>query len=298
MNRLLKNNFALTALVFVGSAGAADAQSYTFFSKNATVNYFVSTRYAIVGYAGGDFGSGFKNPSSPTVSFVSGGNVSNLDAYNASVVNVRSDSVIGETKIYSSMINISGGDVIDLFADNNSIVNVSGGNIRGYLLSDHSGLISISGGKINQGLTGDNNSVLNVRGGSVSGGLRSFNGSVLNISGGSGDFVQALGGSVNLTGGRISVSLTATFGGIINIYGSGLSATLIDPNYYGGTASFYSLSGALQDGTALTAEPLYIQNTTGATFHLFNAVPEPGSLALSVSMTIIGAGVLRRKRRK
>ena len=293
VNRLLSNNFTFAVFAFIGSAGAAHAQIYTFFSKNATINYAVSTQYAIVGYAGGDFTNGFNNPSSPTVSFVSGGGAGYLNAYNASVVNAGSGSNIGETEVRSATINFSGGDTIDLFADNNSVVNVSRGNINGYLLSDHGGSVSVSGGKINQGLTGDNNS-----GGSVSGGLRAFNGSVLNIGGGSGDFVQAVGGVVNLSGGRIRDSLTASYGGAINIYGSSLAATLTDPDYYGGSASFYSLSGALQDGTALLNEPLYIQNTTGASFHLFNAVPESGSLALFVGMTTIGAEIFRCRRRK
>ncbi len=93
MTRISRFLTTVSALALLGGGAIAQAQSYTFFPNNATINYAVNTNYSVVGYASGTYGS-FLTPSSPTVNVVSGGTVgNNLYAYNTSTVNLSGGSV-------------------------------------------------------------------------------------------------------------------------------------------------------------------------------------------------------------
>ena len=188
--------------------------------------------------------------------------------------------------------NIVGSVIVsgEVDAYNHSVVNVSGGSIGGPLSPNYNGnrtlngadnsTINVTGEKILNGIFAEGNSTFNVSGGSVTNGLFADQNSTVNISGGSFD-------------GNWGVNNTGT----LNLFGSGLSATLINPHNF--SASQYSLSGKLADGTDITGISLFVLNGTGASFHLFNtaAVPEPGSIAFLVGMAAVGIGVLRRRRK-
>ncbi len=132
------------------------------------------------------------------------------------------------------------------------------------------------GGVIGDILLAENSSTTNFSGGRINGFLLAGNSSIVNISGGS------IGGDIG-----------AHDSGTINFFGTGLSDSLLNANYFG--FSWYSLSGKLRDGTILDSKNLYIQNT-GAQFSLNNsAVPEPGRIALLIGM--LGTVELVRKRK-
>ncbi len=295
----LKFSLALVGLTLLSAtqARAQFAFSYTYYPNNATLNNAVNTDFAIVGYAGGyyddnDFSRHFTGPSSPTVQVVVGADIPNeMDIFNSSVVS------------------ISGGNVAGLFPYDNSTVNISGGS-SGFVLSDDAAIINVSGGNVDD-LEGQGKQI-NVSGGTV--GALVANGStdylgnslgscIVNVTGGNitGEVDAFNQGILNIYGGLFAGGLRAAEGGTINIYGSGLVASLINPNYINGY-SLYSLAGTLEDGTALNVNNFRVRNdgvTYGhSSFHLINAVPEPGNIALLVGLGMSGMGLLRLRRKR
>ena len=192
------------------------------------------------------------------------------------------------------------------FFSNNGTINyaVNGDAAIGYAndidfinqTNGYSPIINFVTGGSADGLYAYNNSVVNLRGGSI-GALYAYNSSIINMSGGNivGLFASD-SSTVNLSGGNISSSLFTGNHSTLNIYGTGLTALLVNPTY--GPYSQYFLSGTLQDGILLNNRPFYVQNNSGASFHLFNtaAVPEPGAIALVVGVMLAGAGLLRRRK--
>ena len=266
-------------LVLFAFAPAASAQ-YIFFPIDATINSTISGN-AIVGYAnfeGLDFGS---YPTSPTINVVSGSFITGeLSAYNSSTVNVSGGVTGYLTTQTNSTANVSGGLITrSLTAYNSSVVNVSGGIINNGLYAFNSSVVNISGGVINYYLRA-NSGTINVSGGTINSGLYSNNGGTLNVSGGA------------LT------DLIAYGDGTINIFGTGLTSALINPSARG-AYSEYALSGALSSGDSLSGIEVFVQNGTGAQFSLINTTvtPEPGSFALLVGLSTVGASVLRKRRK-
>jgi len=209
----------IAAVLLSGVHQTARAQD-AYFGSNATIDYAVNGD-TYVGYASQSDRDNGINPTSPTVSLVSGGSLGGL--------------LIAQN---SSTVDMSGGEIGDILeAADSSHVNMSGGRIVGFLLAANTSVVDISSG-------------------SVRGNLAAWN------------------------------------SGTINFFGTGLSDTLLNANYFG--FSEYTLSGRLRDGTIIDSKNLYIQNT-GAQFTLNNsAVPEPGSIALFVGLA--GTVLLVRKR--
>ena len=180
---------------------------------------------------------------------------------------------------------------------------VRGGDISNYAVL-YDGVFNMSGGSIDSG-GGRSNFGLVAIGGTVnlSGGfmdyLTSQEDSTVNITGGSFGFLKAQNDStVTIRGGRPDF-LAAEDNSTLNLFGNNLQATLT--GQIGGTKS-YSLSGTLADGTDLAAADVDMSISGSASFTLNTVpnaqVPEPGSLALLCGLGVVGAGLLRRKRRR
>jgi len=149
---------ALGAFALFSLASVANAQTYTFFPNDATINTVVNTNYAIVGYASGTNGN-FQTPSSPTVNIVTGSGISgDVFAYNSSIINMSGGNVNGYLAARNnSVINMSGGNVgITLVTYNNSIGNYRGGNVTLSLEADHASTINIFGSNLTATLADPN----------------------------------------------------------------------------------------------------------------------------------------------
>ena len=165
MTRFIQCLAVLGALTLLSVAPIAHAQTYTFFPDDATINSAVNTDYAIVGYASGNVDSGFGGASSPTVAFSTSGNAFDLNAYNASTVNVSGGNVDDNLYAYdSSTINMNGGNAVYVNAFDSSTLNVRGGNIRNLLAASGSSTVNMRGGSIDGDLRANDNSVFNFSG--------------------------------------------------------------------------------------------------------------------------------------
>ncbi len=126
---------SVSAFAVIGTAPMAQAQTYTFFPNDATINYAVPG-YGIVGYANqGDYFNG-TNPTSPTVNLITGGSVSYLYAYTSSTVNMSGGSVgVFLYAFNSSTVNLSGGSVVrDVIAYDSSLLNIFGTGLTASLI--------------------------------------------------------------------------------------------------------------------------------------------------------------------
>lgn len=267
--------------------------NYTFYPNDATINNAVTPDFAIVGYAGGsydnNFNPNFTSPSSPTIQVVAGADVSSeIDIFNHSVVNVSGGNVAGILPFDNSTLNITGGSSGFALNEDAAIINMNGGSVDD--LEGQGQQVNVSGGTIGTLVSNVNTDffgnslgscLVNVTGGTVTGDISAFNDGILNLYGG------VFGGT-----------LRAAEGGTINIYGSGLVTSLLNPNY-GNGYTLYALSGILEDGTVLTNANLRVRNdgvTYGhSSFHLVNAVPEPGAYALLLGVGVSGVSLLRRR---
>lgn len=289
---------ALCAALSLSILPKAHAQfTYTFYPNNTKISGNVSTDYAIVGYAGGgydpnDFSRHFTSPSSPTVQVVDGANIANeMDIFNHSVVNVAGGNVGALIPYDNSTVNISGGQSGFVLSIDQSVINVRGGNVDD--LEGQGKQINVSGGTVGTLVANENTDymgnplgscLVKVTGGSIAGEVDAFNDGIL-----------------DLYGGQFGGDLYARFGGTIHLFGNGLTASLINPNYKK-TYSLYSLSGTLADGSVLTNERLFVENdgvTYGhSSFQITNGVPEPGSVALLLGLGVSGAGMWRRRKKQ
>jgi hypothetical protein len=166
----------------------------------------------------------------------------------------------------ASQVTISGGTISDdLVGTDNSLVIMTGGRVNGYAIFRGNSAFFYSGGTIGLGIIGSAKS--------ESDSLRDD----LDIG----------------AGGGLGNALFAYDDAEINIIGFDLAATMIDPNFQG-IFSAYELNGVLADGTPITSAEFYIQNGTGADFHILR-VPEPGGPMLLASMLILQR-LLRRSK--
>ena len=149
---------SISALALISVAPFAQAQTYTFFPNDATINAAVNTNNTIIGYASGTFDANynphFTSPSSPNVGIVSGANIQErLYSFNSSTVTM-SDGHIGYLAVTkdSSTMTIGGGSVDYLFAQDSSHVNLTGGNIGTEIHVENNSVVNIRGGVVGQGL--------------------------------------------------------------------------------------------------------------------------------------------------
>lgn len=290
-------SLAFCAALSLSRLPSAQAQStYTYYPNDTTINDVITTNYAIVGYSGGgyddNFNPNFTGPSSPTIHIVDGANVfSEMDIFNQSTVYASGGHVDFIIPMGHSTLNLMGTDNYFILNFDQSVINMSSGNAPD--LEGQGKEINVSGGTVGTLVANVNTDLLG----------NTLGGTIVNVTGGEvTDEADAWNqGILNVYGGQFDGGLFARFGGTINIYGSGLSASLLDPNYQH-TYSLYSLSGTLQDGTMLTNQSLFIENdgvTYGhSSYHLFNAVPEPGSLALLAGIGATGLLGLSKRHRK
>jgi hypothetical protein len=193
---------------------------------------------------------------------------------------------------------------------------VTGGSTQDGLYLYNSSLLNMSGGIVGSNTSGGNrnievsdNASVNLSGGTVGSTIDFDSTGTLNFSGGVvGVTINAIGGTVNMTGGSAAnVGLSDIFnlqggtigsvdaeGGTLNVYGSGLYDTV-----EAGRSPTYFLYGTLEDGTILNG--LEVDTTGGetTTINLFNptAVPEPSSLVLAVVGALAGLGSVGYRRR-
>ena len=295
MKRILHCLAAFGALALFG---AGTARAAVFYTTDTTIGSSLHDG-AYIGYASYNDLNQRTNPASPTVTLASGGGLAFIsDVYNNSTVNISGGFFGGGLSAYNnSAVNLSAGLIHDTFvASDNSVVNVSGGAIDTGLITENDTTANISGGSIFT-LSAYNRATVNVSGGAISGGLDAANNSTVNVSGGA--IIDGLSGLdssiVNIRGGNFGLNLFVLDNSTFNIFGAGLTASLTDANF--GPYSAYALSGTLTDGTVINQQ-LLVQNGTGARFFLNpSAVPEPGSVALLVGMTTVGAGIFRKRRK-
>lgn len=265
------------AIACAPGAAMARAFTYTHFPTDTTINSPVTTDFAIVGFAGGQynedtFAREFTGPSSPTVTVADGADIPDAEVFNSSVVNVTGGTIVAS--LYdSATLNVSGGTVPFLLGFDSAVITVTGGtlsDVEGQCqqVNVMSGAIGILVANTNTSSLGDilGSCLVNVTGGTFTGEINAFNDGILDLRGGS----------------VLGASLTASEGGTFNIYGSGLAAQLLNPNAPGGY-SLYSISGLLSDGSPLDGVQLRVRNdgvTYGhSTFNLIN-VPSPGLAGL------------------
>jgi hypothetical protein len=192
----------------------------------------------------------------------------------------------------------------DISATNNTYYLLQNSHVVGDVYSeDHSG-VAIVGGWVDGSLIAMNHSDITVSNVTVGGTGLALGGSTINWSGGSfGNGPPTLAplqvessGDLGVVPSVLSASLlargasgidpaqstvTAVDTSTINIFGYDLETILIDPNYvnslYADSFSVYELAGILADGTPLTGQFLFVQNNTGASYHLLAPVPEPAT---------------------
>ncbi len=183
---------------------------------------------------------------------------------------------------------------------------------------EQSGTVNLeNGGAVTGVLFNQYNSVSNIYGGSVQT-LQSLDSSVANIYGGTVSSVQALGssiggvpgsGTINIYGGSLTKLDAEATGpgakpaGTIDIFGTDLAETYLGssfaPAYNAPSALFqmYSLTGTLQDGTALHA--LYSSSNGTLLFNGLPAVPEASTTVSFGLLLALGlSGMIARKKRR
>ncbi len=276
----------LTATLFGAASNSALGNIY--FPNDATINSDVFL--PVVGYANHDdlAANPRRNSTSPTINVVVGGRMrDNSYAYNSSTINFRGGSVDYLYTHDSTTINVSSGNVGNLFAYDSTTINITGGSVGGELNAYNSSTVNFSGGSLGLFLIAHDSSTVNFSSGSINS-LLDYSSGTVNVSGGyiGGYLTAAWSSTVNLSGGSIHDDLYVDDSGTLNIFGSGLTATLVNPNYLNGSYSLYSLSGTLRDGTVLTNKNLRVRNGTGASFHInpSTLVTVSGTIALQSAL--------------
>ena len=288
MSRVLRHALVLAcALLPLSLAAHAQDAFYT------TGTHTIDAANSVVGRAFVGLDSSFSprdsmgNPYNSNVNVVMGGSVgSTLYASNSSTVTVSGGSIGG-----------------GLYASDTSMFTVSGGSIGFDLLARGSGTFTISGGAFSGDVNALDSSTITVSGGSFGGTLYAFDTTLVTVSGGSfssfldDDFSSTVTVSGGTYGQYQGVNFLDDSYGIFTLVGNNLTATIISPNFtYAHTQ--YALTGTLQSGTNLSGYVLSVHN--GSTFILQTTnttVPEPGSLALLMGMTLTGSMWVRRRRR-
>lgn len=232
----------VAVLALLAAAPAAHAQD-TFLPNDTTLdsgNPVFAPFSAIVGFANFDDLINGINPTSPTIRIVAGADVSALEVYNSSIVNmsggiVGSNDFLGKLSTHdTSTVNVSGGLIpFDLDVQGSSTVNFSGGTIGDDILTNDTTTVNMTGGTVEQDLLLNGNSTFNLRGGHILDEI----------------FVQDAS--------------------VLNIYGTNLRVILIDPNYQGFYTE-YKLAGRLQDNSEPAGRLIFVQNGSGARLTLNN----------------------------
>ena len=118
MTRLIQRLAVLLTFVLLGVAPLAHAQT-TYFGNNATITSFYGT--VVVGYSNANDFNSRRNPKSPTVGIVEGGQTVTLDTYNSSIVNMSGGNGGIVVTHDSSTFNLSSGKVSNSIFSNNGM---------------------------------------------------------------------------------------------------------------------------------------------------------------------------------
>jgi hypothetical protein len=158
---------------------------------------------------------------------------------------------------------------------NFSAIEMTGGSVGGNLVAQDNATIRLSGGSVFGVLAGMGHSTVEVSGSPSVGGVQLGENCNFRVVGGA--FLvppHAAAGSLLSAGGKLQAAapgepprVTVSDGATISIFGGGLVATLVDPNFEG-MFSRYQLSGLLSDGDIDRRWLLLIQNGSQATYHL------------------------------
>jgi hypothetical protein len=280
---------ALTILVFLVVTGSTRADFFLYSNNQLTVGSYHSQ---------GDLHD------TSSVFITSGGNVTNLNSWGFSTVNISGGSFGNLYAWDSSTVNMSSGGLWYslLEVSDSSTANISDGSIGSGNAYGHS-TINISGGYVDYCIRGYGSSTINMFGGYVntpapndSSIMNMFGGSAYwfsaegsstsNIFGGSIDEFYAVGSpTVNISGGSIE-SLHARDTSTTNIFGQNFqysSGLILDGNRVFGTGI---LSGEWLDGTPWAID--IMENYSTATI----LVPEPATLLFFG----LGAVILRKRK--
>ncbi|MBS0190878.1 MAG: hypothetical protein U0573_03160 [Phycisphaerales bacterium] len=297
MRVLSKSVVYFTVAVACGTCGAAraDVFTYTYYPSDGVIDTAVPTDFAVIGYSGGRYNEDtlareFTGASSPTVQFADGAVIASAEIFNHSVVNATGGAWTADLYDHSTLNVLGGVNGIGQSAlgFESSVINVHGGRM-GYI-GGQGAAVNVYGGAVgtleaNSRTTfmGDNlgSCIAEVYGGlfEAGGNLSALNDGVLNLRGGTiqSDFVRA------------------AEGGTLNIYGTNLTATLLDGRGANGY-SIYKLSGLLADGSSIDGLEMLIRNdgvTYGhSTFNLIE-VPAPAAGGL-----LVAAGLFASRRRR
>ena len=302
------NRSALTAFALLCVNGATQAQSL-FFPNNVTINSNL-TGTAFVGYGSLTDYQNKINGSSPTFNLSGGAQISSsVYVLNSSVANIS--GVIGK----------------DLYSTNNSVVNIQGGFVVGYAYTYVNSVLNINQGILAKNVEAFANSAVNITYSQVDGLLIAHNNSRIDVNGGAIGGVAALdNGLADIQDGIFDRGVSAIGNSVVNISGgtydpsgnNGLdfrvdgNATI---NFYGKdfivkpvkspfpNSSEYTLAGRFANGSVLRNNLLIVQNGSNAKVTINGivvvdaSVPEPGSVALFVSIMVTG-GIMARRRIK
>ncbi len=235
---------ALASLAFTFASPAARAQTTVFLPQDVFLDSHNRIQGSVItGYANFDDYINGVNRTSPTITMGVHSSVSNdLQLFNGSTLEMNGGSI--------------GSAFGKLLAYDQSIVNIHRGTVMLDAELQHSSTLNLEEGRIGNDLITFDDSTVNMRGGSVGHAIITNHNSTFNLS-----------------GGRIQDNVFIQDSSILNIYGVGLRAVLVDPNYQD-FYSEYMLFGRFVDGTFLNGKVIFVQNGTGAGFTL-NAARRP-----------------------
>ena len=149
----------------------------------------------------------------------------------------------------------------------------------------------VDGGSVQFNVDVYNASTFEIAGGTIGYGVDAHDSSIVRVTGGtSGEFEAHDSSIFDISGGIQNGDYRVSDHGWINFNGTGLSTSLVDPNYLGYT--FYQLHGTLQSGQSVENAYLYVQNNSTAQFTFNTAVPEPGTVVL---LLLGGCALLSRR---
>ena len=115
----------------------------------------------------------------------------------------------------TSSLDVTGGEVTrTINAFDQSVVTISGG-MHGGASAGNSGMITVTGGTLG-GVGGEDTSTVTIAGGST-GSIGASDASTLHFSGGTAETASVSGGTLNLSGGTVTLAAFASDGGTLNM---------------------------------------------------------------------------------
>ena len=227
---------------------------------------------------------------------ITGGSISQtIDALGSSTVNISGGSTTFVAASSAGTVNLSASNPEILSAAGKASINMTGGSAGSFYTQDDS-TGNLYDGEVYRNVTAFDHSTINIYGGTIHGNINVYG--TVNIYGGN----KAASGSKRIASLSGPGQLFALEEGFIQLFGSGFSATLLNPDFFyegdgiSGYFRKYTLAGVLQDGTDLMGSVLFVQNGSGAKFALINEVPEPKTWILfGLGIASVALGTNRKR---